>query len=152
MTYLPSLCGSCRLVFLARAADASGGEVVCSRCGAEARVIPSCSYGAGDVSLFRELSEAVAEGRLAPLEASRLAVEIERALWAKSYGRFFDLLSNRLPGLTPIQLVFGRNPTSQQRAFVMLKTILEALALSARSGTMARVDLSPAAHTKAKSS
>lgn len=139
MSYLPSLCPGCRLVFLVRAQDARGGLFSCPKCGGDARVIPSCSYGAGDVSLFSELSQAVAEGAIAPLEAGRLALEIERALWAKSYHRFFEILSTRLPGLTPIQLVFGSSPHAQHRAFIMLKTILEALALSTRSGTMAAV-------------
>lgn len=89
--------------------------------------------------LFSELSQVVAEGRIAPVEAGRLAVELERALLAKTYGHFFELLSTRLPGLTPIQLMFGRSPPAQHRAFIMLKTILDALALASRSGTMSKI-------------
>lgn len=73
---------------------------------------------------FAELSEIVAEGGINPLEAARLSFQVEQCITRQSFEAFFETLSTRLPGLTPIQLHIARNRTAQQRALQLFRKYL----------------------------
>jgi hypothetical protein len=148
MSYLVTRCSSCGRVRLVAAPLAQTGKPACSQCGHAASVVPSCVYTDTDTSLFEELSETVAEGGITSLEAGRLLHELERALATMSYDRFFELLSSRMPGLTPIQVIFGGKPSAQLRALRMLATIFEAIAMAGRSGIIPAVAASPRSMAK----
>jgi hypothetical protein len=139
MSYLTVLCARCGCVGLADTSGARGHTPSCAQCGGAVQIVPSCIYTDDDVGLFVELSGTVAEGGISPVEATELKILLERALSTRHYDDFFDVLSSRMPGLTPVQLVFGGKPTAQLRALGMLRTIFEALALRRSSGMMARV-------------
>ena len=134
--YLVARCAACHHVCLAPAEGALDGKPCCSDCGRAASIVPSCAYGEADVALFEELSQTVREGGISALEATRLVSELARALSQRSYDQFFELLSSRVPGFTPIQLILGGKAHAQIRALRMLATIFEAIATSARSGSM----------------
>jgi hypothetical protein len=144
MSYLAVLCARCSRVGLFDARIALSTAPTCASCGGSAKIVPSCAYTNDDIGLFGELSQTVAEGGISPLEATELKTRLERALSSRRYDDFFDVLSSRMPGLTPVQLVFGGRPTAQLRALGMLRTIFEALASRRSSGTMARVGASSA--------
>lgn len=112
------------------------GPVGCADCAGATSIVPSSILAEADAPLFEDLSHALREGRISSLEAAQLSSGLRRALAAKSYDDFFELLSTRLPGFTPIQLLFAGRPSAQLRALNMLATILEALAVSAVSGTL----------------
>ena len=137
--HLVVFCTSCRRVSLAEASEARGGPLACSSCQGIGRVIPSCSYAAADLGLFAELSEIVAEGRIDALEAARLSFQAERSLGTRSLGPFFETLSSRLPGVTPIQLNIARDRPAQRRALTMLRSIFDALATGLPARTMPAV-------------
>ena len=139
MSYFVTKCTSCARVCLAAKQLVTDKAVACSAGGSPAEIVPSSLYSDADAPLFEELSQTLREGGISPLEAARLSSELSRALSNKSYDQFFDLLSTRTPGFTPIQLVFGGRPSAQLRALGMLATILDALALSARSSTIPAV-------------
>lgn len=136
MSYLVTRCASCHHVCLAPAEHAVDGTPSCSDCGRAASVVPSCAYAEADVSLFEELSQTVREGGISALEAARLVHELSRAVSHRGYEQFFELLSGRVPGFTPIQLILGGKPHAQLRALRMLATIFEAIATSARSKSL----------------
>jgi hypothetical protein len=108
-------------------------------CQGTGRITPSCGYGTADLGLFAELSEIVADGRIGPLEAARLSFQVEHSLTTHSFGPFFEALSSRLPGLTPIQLHIARNRNAQRRALLMFRSIFDALTTALGSGTMPAV-------------
>jgi hypothetical protein len=114
------------------------GAVACEKCSQNLRIVPSTMYGHDDVALFEELSATLREGNVTAIEAMQLAAELKRVLANHSYDRFFDILSTKTPGFTPIQLLYGGKPSHQLRALRMLSTILDALA-AGRSGTMRAV-------------
>lgn len=134
--YLVMLCTSCSRVSLTPASDARSSPPICSSCGDVGRITPSCGYAPADLGLFAELAEIVAEGGISGLEAVRLSFQVERSLATQSFEPFFETLSSRLPGLTPIQLHVARNRHAQQRALSMFRSIFDALATRMRSGTM----------------
>lgn len=150
MSHLTVLCARCGRVGLVNATGARSHAPTCAACGSSVQIVPSCVYTDDDVALFVELSGTVAEGGISPLEATELKTLLERALSSRRYDDFFDVLSSRMPGLTPVQVVFGGKPTAQLRALGMLRTIFEALALRRGSGTMARVVARPIAEPAAK--
>ncbi len=141
MSYLPTLCDGCHRASLVSVRDFQHGPPLCARCSQELRVIPSCSYTQGDVALFDELSETVAEGCVTASDAQQLGRDVAQALWAGTFNEGFESLAARLPGLLPLQLVIGTNARGQQRVFQMLKTIFDALTLTRRSGTMTAVNV-----------
>jgi hypothetical protein len=134
--YLVILCTGCSRVSLIPEEDAHGTLPACSSCKGTCRVTPSSAYATADLGLFAELSEIVAEGAITPLEAARLSLQVERSLATQSFEPFFETLSGRLPGLTPIQLHVARNRHAQQRALWMFRSIFDALATHIRSGSM----------------
>jgi hypothetical protein len=134
--YLVMLCTSCGRVSLTLAGEARSELCVCSSCGGKGRITPSCGYSTADLGLFAELTEVVAEGGISPPEAARLSFQVERSLATQSFAPFFETLSSRLPGLTPIQLHIARNRHAQRRALLMFRSIFDALATRTRSGTM----------------
>jgi hypothetical protein len=141
MSYIPTLCDGCHRVSLMSMQGLSERPLECARCSQEPRVIPSRSYTAEDVEIFDELCEIVGVN-LPALEAYRLSFQVERALASGSMDRVFEPLVLRWPGLVP--LLAGANATRQRRSLQMLKTIFEALSMTRRSGSMARVDDLPA--------
>ena len=123
-------------------------ETVCRACGAELRVVPSCSHSETDVALFEEVVSATASLD-DPLEAARLLIEVERALASGSSQSFLAALSDRWLGLTPLVTVTGGNRDAQTRILRILKTILIARASTRRSGTMQQVGSTDTATTQA---
>src|SRR5688500_6656442 len=114
--YLVMMWTSCGRVSLTPAGEAGSELCVCSSCGGKGRVTPSCGYSTADLGLVAELTEVVAEGSISPPEAARLSFQVERSLATQSFAPFFETLSSRLPGLTPIQLHIARNRHAQRRA------------------------------------
>lgn len=98
----------------------------CPTCGADARVVPGCSFGTADVALFDELKQALAEARLAPKEAQKLAFGLAAALQSGALGAAFQHLSDRLPSLLLLQAAAGSNPAAQRRVMMALRVLLEA--------------------------
>ncbi len=140
MSYLPTICSRCSAVDLTAATQIAQGPLACAQCGEAARVIPSCLYGEKDRELFADLSQAVAEGSLGSLQAAQLLLRLEAALQDGTYEAFFEVMSSRLPGFTPLQLAYGGKPSAQRYALGMLRTILSALSMQRSSGTMLAVE------------
>jgi hypothetical protein len=145
MSCLATLCDDCQRAYLVPIGNFEGGVPGCKRCNGALRVIPSCSYADQDQELFDELAETVAEACIFPSEAKRLAAQVTESLFGGQFGTTFEMLSIRLPGLVPIQTVVGGNTSAQRRVFRMLKTILDALALTRQSGMIPAVSLPPVA-------
>jgi hypothetical protein len=125
MSRIPGVCTACQRLSLFSARGL--GEIPdCPRCGGSLRAVPGCSFAEGDLALFQELSDVVAE--LAPLDANRLAIEVERALWSGALSNTFEALSVRWPALTPLVLVTGSNHARQRHILRHLKTIFDGLA------------------------
>lgn len=139
MSYLATLCDQCQRVSLVPLHGFTGKKPLCRECDEPLRVVPSCSYSAGDLSLFREVSDTVAEINISATEAQWLGRDVSDALWSGSHGPCWDKLSVRMPSLMPLQLVIGSNHARRQRALQMFKTIFEALATTRRSGIMSAV-------------
>jgi hypothetical protein len=134
--YLVMLCTSCSRVSLTPADEVRSNLCVCTFCGGKGRITPSCGYATADLGLFAELTEVVADGAISPLEADQLSFQVERSLATQSFEPFFETLSSRLPGFTTIQLHVARNRNAQQRALMMFRSVFDALATRARSGTL----------------
>jgi hypothetical protein len=100
------------------------------------RVVPGCVFAPADVLLFEEISEAIAEGAVSAPEARQLSRTVQQALSGGLQDGLFEVLTRRLPALVPLQLVIGPNSRAQQRAFRIVRTIFEAIALTQSSGTM----------------
>lgn len=132
MSLVPALCLSCYRVALVSLSQAQNRDLACPRCGADARVAPSCSYPESDRERFEELSDVVAEAKLAGAEARHHAETIRHALWSGDYPRELERLCVRMPGLLPTQLAAGNNSEVQGRILVKLQSILQALASAPR--------------------
>jgi hypothetical protein len=143
MSFVPTLCLECSRVHLASLATAQAGRVACRTCGADARVVPGCSFPAADREAFEELSAIVAEGSLTPVEAQGFSVQVERALWSGSYSSLLEAFSVRLPGLLPLQMAAGKNSGAQRRILTKLKTVLEALGTARRRSAEYAIALAP---------
>jgi hypothetical protein len=144
MSFVPTLCLSCSRVHLASLATAQSRELICKTCGADARVVPGCSFPASEQESFEELSAIVAEGSLGPTEARGYGAQVERALYSGSPASILEVLSERLPGLLPHQVAVGRNSGAQRRILSKLKTILEAIGTArGQSAEYAIVQLDP---------
>jgi len=128
MSFIPAVCLSCLRVTLVSLTEAGQRLLACSRCGSEAQLTPSCSYGDADREEFEELSCVVAEGNLSRSEAQVRADTISRALWSGSFDEHLERLCQRMPGLLPMQIAAGRNRAAQRRILVKLQSILQALA------------------------
>lgn len=98
----------------------------CPACGADTRVVPGCSFGPADLALFDELRQALAEARLAPAEAQKVARELAAALQGGSHGSAFERLGDRLPSLLLIQAAAGSNRAAQRQVMMLLRALLDA--------------------------
>lgn len=143
MTYVPTLCLECWRVHLASLAQAQAGELSCRTCGAEARIVPGCTFPEVEREAVEELSEIVAEGNITPMEARSYAAELERALWSGAYRPLLATLSVRLPGLLPHEVAAGKNSGAQRRVLARLKTILDALGTARRASAEYRISAEP---------
>ncbi|HEX2870911.1 MAG TPA: hypothetical protein VHP33_06640 [Polyangiaceae bacterium] len=132
MTFVPTLCVACCRVQLTSTSKATSGDLACSMCGGELRIVPGCSYVERDRDAFCDLSDIVAEGCVTPTEAGSLADQLERALWSGAYARALEQLAARMPGLLPLQVAAGRNSGAQRQVLALLKTILDAVATARR--------------------
>jgi hypothetical protein len=132
MSFIPALCLSCSRVTLVLLADAQRSGLVCRACGADARVVPGCSFSIDDREQFEELSEIVWHAKITPMEAQSYAIEAERALWSGRYAPTLEKLTGRLLGLLPLHLAIGRNFEAQRRILIKLRTIFDALATARR--------------------
>jgi len=128
MSSVPTVCLSCCRVALVSLAQAQHRELTCARCGADARVVPSCSYSESAREQFEELSDVVAEANVTRAEARGSAEAVQHDLWSGSYTRALERLCTRMPGLLPMQIAAGKNAGAQRRILVKLQTILQALA------------------------
>jgi len=128
MSLVPALCLSCSRVSLASLAQAQSRELICSSCGADARVAPSCSYPESEREQFEELSEIVSEANVTRAEARHYAETVRQALWSGGYAREIERLCERMPGLLPGQIAAGCNLNVQRGILVKLQTIMQALA------------------------
>jgi len=123
---------------LVNLSDFREGAPLCARCGEVLRVVPSPTYVIGDLELFEELSDTVADS-VSPMDAGHWATLVERALQSGTFGKILDALVVRWPGLVPLRTVVGANRAQQQRVLRMFKTIFEALSLTRHSETLSVV-------------
>lgn len=140
MSYLPTICDKCRRLSLVASKGMQEQWPTCPGCVEPLRVVPSCSYRATDLQLFRELSDTVAEGVVGATEASSLAQRVRAALWSGAYRPELETLVTRLPGLVPQLVAMGQNRMVQHHNLQLLRTIFEAVASTrSASGIMAAV-------------
>lgn len=145
MSYIVTVCDECQSVTLT-ATPAFGAEVAdCESCSLPLRVLPSRMFSESERSLFRDLSEALGPAGLSSTQAHALIRRVTRAMVERSYLQCWEVLSDRAPGLFARHVVLGSNGQAHQRALVLVRTILEALATTRRSGVMPVVKL-PAPH------
>lgn len=133
MAFLPASCVECQQVFLFDEREASFGSLACAACGGEARIVPGCSFGAADREVFHDLSQVVRESTIMPGDAGMMADELGAALRAGAGRGLLERLTVRLPGLVPMQTALGANVDAQRRALVILRSILEGLAMKRAS-------------------
>jgi len=142
MSYLPTICDKCRRLSLVASGALREQCPTCPWCAEPLRVVPSCSYRAADLPLFRELSDTVTEGVVGAMEASSLANRVRAALWSGSYRPELETLATRLPGLVPQLVAMGQNRMAQHHTLQLLRTIFEAVASTRSvSGVMTAVRL-----------
>ena len=98
--------------------------------------------------LFGELSQAITQGGLSSAEADSWGRRITRALTERAYLQCWDDLSDRVPGLFSRQVMLGGNAQAHATALQLVRTILEAIALTRRSGMMPRQNDGHAPGTK----
>lgn len=144
MPFVPTACAACQQVFLA---SANQGTFCCPCCGSEARVVPGCTFADTDRELFAELAQVVLEGRVDACETRRLAAQVERALTSGSYAALLGTLSERLPGLTPVEASVAHSPRAQRQTLTMLHIILDAKS-SLASSSSPRISPGPPRMTK----
>ena len=132
MLYLPTSCKSCGRAALHHELESEGGEFVCPFCGGTASVVPGCNYAEGDRPLFGELSQIVADARVAQVEAEQMAIDAHEASAAGLERQALERLGVRLRSLK----LRGISESQQHKALMMLATILEALGLTKISGTI----------------
>jgi len=125
---LITFCANCAHVALTDQRELMNGHVPCADCSARVRVGPGCSFGESDRGLFGEISQSIAERTLSGTEAAAIASSIATARSPERNGALLERLTDRFPGLLPIQTAAGANQQAQQRALRMLRAIAEAIA------------------------
>jgi len=132
MSYVPALCLGCSAVTLLSIRDAQS-QPTCAACGAEARVVPGCSFAEAERAQFEELSEMVTRANITHTDAQRFSEESQRAISLGTYARLLEKLTERLSGLLPMQVAAGKNLGAQRRILLKLQTIFAALATAHRT-------------------
>lgn len=94
----------------------------CAACGGAARSLPGESYAEEDAALFGELAVALHNAELTPLQAARLAEELEGKGGSLSS---LQRLAQLLPSLQSLDVVIATPPGAARKANGMLKTLLK---------------------------
>jgi hypothetical protein len=128
MALLTTFCRQCAKVELSDQEQLLNGRIPCASCGANVRVVPSCSFAQEDRPLFDDLRQVVADRTVPPAEARAIATRIASILGSGRDHEFLEQLTPRLPGLVPIQVATGANSHARQRALRLLRAIFEAMA------------------------
>lgn len=126
MAFLTTFCDGCQRPRLLDDRQAQSGRLACPECGSPAHVIPGCSFHADDQALFNDLCQIVSEGGLSPAESRTLSRCVDDALRTGSSARLVMELTQRLPGLIPLQAGTGANQSANRRLLLLLRAILDA--------------------------
>lgn len=136
MSYLVTVCDGCQTVALAAVAGFRAQPRACEGCEHPLRVVPSRMFQEDERTLFEELSVAISDGCLSSGEAHALNRLVTRAVAEGTYTACWEVLTNRLPALLSRQFVLGGNPCANEKALQLVRTILDAVSTTRRSGTM----------------
>jgi hypothetical protein len=126
MAFLTTSCDACQWPKLLDDRQARSGRLTCPECGSPAHVIPGCSFHADDQALFNDLCQIVHEGGLSPAESRALSRCVDDALRTGSSTRLVMELTQRLPGLIPLQAGTGAKQSANRRLLLLLRAILDA--------------------------
>lgn len=129
MALLTTFCQRCDRIALSDEREASGGRLQCGVCPAPVRIVPGCSFGPGDIGLFKDVLEAVVERNVRAAEARALAASIAATVGAAREDALLESMTGRFPGLLAIQVAAGANAEARRRALRLLRAILEACTL-----------------------
>ncbi len=132
MALLTTFCEECDWLGLEEEARLRQAGFSCRQCHGRAGVVPGVSFAAADQALFEDLQRVVAERTIPPPEAKSLAGDIASVLRTGADSTLLERLTSRLPGLLPIQIAAGANPSARKRALMLLRAIFEAKALKRR--------------------
>ena len=133
MAFLTTFCDQCQRVALLEEKGWAADQMACTTCEGFARILPGCSFASGDKVLVEDVSQVIAEGKLSAGEAQAMAHGIERELWKGVSAHLLDSLATRLPGLVLVAESGGNIPSGQRRVLLLLKTILDAIAMNRRT-------------------
>lgn len=126
MAFLTTFCDGCQRPALLDERQTQSGRLSCPQCGGHAQIIPGCNFNADDRSLFGDLCQVVGEAALSPSECRNLSRSVNDALRTGSATRLVLELTERLPGLIPMQAGTGSNHSANRRVLLLLRAILDA--------------------------
>lgn len=112
--------------------EAQRDPLTCQACGADAGVVPGCSFAAADREAFQELSDIVGGANLSPAEAQKYAADARRALSSGEHAQQLEKTMARVLGLLPLVVATGKSLSAQRRILLKLQTIFEALSTARR--------------------
>lgn len=130
--FLPTHCRACGSVALAIRSTQHQSAAPCS-CGGTAFVVPGPSFAEHEVALFDWLVKVARYAQLRPAEAQRVCLEIETGLARADQPGTYARLTERFPSLAELRPQLADSPARMARALRMLETILNALAIPAKS-------------------
>lgn len=102
-------------------------------CGGTAFVVPGPSFAEHEVALFDWLVKVARYAQLRPAEAQRVCMEIETGLARADQPGTYARLTERFPSLSELRPQLADSPARMARVLRMLETILNALAIPAKS-------------------
>jgi hypothetical protein len=137
--FLPTHCRHCGAICLAALSERDVAVAACPACAEEANVVPGPRFGAHEVQLFAQLTQAARSAELRPAEAQRLCIEIERALASADQPSTLERLQQRLPQLAKVAPYWADSPARAARLLRMLETIFNALSIPSKSVTLPRM-------------
>jgi len=133
MALLTTFCRRCAQVALSDQQHLLNGRLPCESCGDNVLVAPGYSFSEDDRELFEDLKQVVDDRTIEAEEAKQIATHIGSVLRSGVDHDLLERLTNRLPGLLPIQTAAGTNRPARQRALRLLRAIFEAMALGKAS-------------------
>jgi hypothetical protein len=128
MSFVPFACHACDRCWLQlRAGIDHDGNAGCE-CTGIGRAISSDSYDASDVSLFAAIVDSLRLARLTPLNAGRLALELE-SREAPSPATKLARMSELVPSLCIIEVIATTQPETTRKAVAMFAAVLNVMAV-----------------------
>jgi hypothetical protein len=134
MSYVPVRCDACGVVSLTSERACWYGETVCPDCGAQARVLPGCSYSETDLTLFADLRSLLQQAELSATDTAELALVMEQFRFCEDHRQAFANLVEHLPSLAPALTILMSDPTRIRAALTMLSTLVRYRAHARVSG------------------